>query len=66
VLRRTVGGLPKGRQILCRLTLTRAADVFAKSAFHDGFPLYLELADGGMIVALLDTTWDRSMMRRTP
>jgi hypothetical protein len=66
VLRRTVGALPKGRQILCCLALTGAADVFAKSAFRDGFSIYLELADGGMIVALLDTTWDRSMMRRTP
>ena len=26
---------------------------FTKSAFHDGFPLYLELADEGTIVAIL-------------
>ena len=28
---------------------------FTKSAFHDGFPLYLELADEGTIVAILCT-----------
>ena len=50
---RTVGALPKGRQMLRGLTLTRAADVFAKSAFHDGFPLWLEFADEGTIVAIL-------------
>jgi hypothetical protein len=44
----------------------RAADVFAKSAFRDDFSIYLELAHGGMIVALLDRTWDRTTMRRTP
>jgi hypothetical protein len=52
-LRRTVGTLPKGRQILCCLALTGAADVFAKSAFRDGFSIHLELADEGTIVAIV-------------
>jgi hypothetical protein len=31
----------------------RGCGFFTKSAIRDGFPVYLELADGGMIVALL-------------
>ena len=53
MLRRTVGAPPKYRQRLCRLVLKAAADFFANCAFCDGFSVCLELAGGGMMVALL-------------